>query len=190
MATYTNTTSRVPDPVSGHQPVLDPELACRAVRENENANVHAGRQEALRPNVIQLLDNKDHKWSGIVRDYEDCRELTRQYMLLNDKTGKADVPESNDFPEDKQAQKELARQLFEAILDVDPATADHMHSKRIRTLSNFEVELLAWELLFATGRAQDGILGLAKWSPKSSQDYEKCENFRERFELVKEGCRM
>ncbi len=98
-------------------------------------------------NIVQLLCNKDHRWSGVVRDFEHCKELTRQYVSLSDKTGKADVPKSNDFPEDKTAQKELARQLFEAILEVDPSTAGHMHTKRIQNLSNFEVELLAWELL-------------------------------------------
>ncbi|KAH6857004.1 hypothetical protein B0I37DRAFT_426693 [Chaetomium sp. MPI-CAGE-AT-0009] len=158
-------------------------------QDDGRATVQADPQEPPRPDIVKLLGNKDHKWSGIVRDYDECQELTKQYISLNDKAGKTDVEMSNDFPEDKQAQKELARQLFEAILEVDPATSDHMHSQRIRELSNLEVELLSWELLFAIHRAQDGIVGWAKWSPKASQRYEKCGNFRERFELVKEGCR-
>ena len=68
-------------------------------------------------------------------------------MSLYDKTGETYVAESNDFPEDKEAQKELARQLFEAILELYPADTENMHYKSIRELSNIEVELLSWELL-------------------------------------------
>lgn len=114
----------------------------------KNPSTHPG--EPPRPNIYKLLANKDHTWSGIVRDYDDCQELTRQYMSLNDKTGDTDVAGSNDFPEDKKAQKELARQLFEAILEVDPTASEHIHYKPIRELSNLEVELLSWELLVWT----------------------------------------
>lgn len=128
-------------------------------------------------------------------------------MALNDKKGKSDVEDDDAFPEDVDAQRELARELFEAILDVSDTIdgkrkpvkrpnkntsnsavekqqefdeedseeedsnharqkdqegtllADHgevseesgyidtIHMKRIKALSNFEAELLAWELL-------------------------------------------
>lgn len=68
-------------------------------------------------------------------------------MSLYDKTGETDVAESNDFPEDKDAQKELTRQLFEAIVELQPADTENMYYKSIRELSNVEVELLSWELL-------------------------------------------
>ncbi|KAH6631406.1 hypothetical protein F5144DRAFT_488774, partial [Chaetomium tenue] len=157
--------------------------------DNRRTTTPTHPEEPARPDIHKLLANKDHTWSGIVRDYDDCQELIRQYMSLNDKTGDTDVAGSNDFPEDKKAQKELARQLFEAILEVDPAASEHIHYKPIRELSNLEVELLSWELLFATRRAQDGIVGWAKWLLKPGQRYQKCKNFQERFVLVKEGCR-
>lgn len=116
-------------------------------RDEGGATGPAHPQEPPRPDIRQLLNNKDHNWSGIVRDYDDCQELTRQYMSLYDKTGETYVAESNDFPEDKEAQKELARQLFEAILELYPADTENMHYKSIRELSNIEVELLSWELL-------------------------------------------
>ncbi len=123
-------------------------IADNLVENQEYASVvQSAPHEDPPPNIVLLLSNKDHTWSGIVRDFEHCQELTRQYVSISDKSGKADVSKSDDFPEDKMAQKELARQLFEAILDVDPTAAGHMHTKRIQNLSNFEVELLAWELL-------------------------------------------
>jgi hypothetical protein len=118
--------------------------------DNDRTTGSAHPQETPRPDILQLLENKDHNWSGIVHDYNDCQELTRQYMSIHDKTGDTNVAVSNDFPENKKAQKELARQLFEAILDVDPADAEHMHYKPIGELSNLEVELLSWELLVWT----------------------------------------
>ena len=128
--------------------------------------VQSAPQEVPLPSIVQLLSNKDHRWSGIVRDFEHCQELTRQYVSISDKTGRANVPISNDFPEDKTAQKELVRQLFEAILEVDPTVAGHMHTKRIQNLSNFEVELLAWELLV---RGRVATSPMLRWSLVSNQ---------------------
>ncbi|KAK3290547.1 uncharacterized protein B0H64DRAFT_447269 [Chaetomium fimeti] len=172
----------------GTQCTFGAEPLAHSGRDDGRTTAQAGPHESPRLDIRQLLNNKDHTWSGIVRDYDDCQELMKQYKTLNDKEGTTDVEVSNDFPEDKQAQKELARQLFEAILEVDPDTSDHMHSQRVQELSNLEVELLSWELLFAIHRAQDGIVGWAKWSPKASQRYQKCGNFQERFALVKEAC--
>ena len=142
-------------------------LADNLVGNQDNVSiVQSALQEVPPPDIAQLLSNKDHKWSGIVRDFEHCQELTRQYVSISDKTGRADVPISNDFPEDKTAQKELVRQLFEAILEVDPTAAGHMHTKRIQNLSNFEVELLAWELLV---RGRVATSPMLRWSLVSNQ---------------------
>lgn len=165
-------------------------------REEERSKDVAPGQErprAPRPALADLLQQKDHKWSGIIQDYEDYKELTRQYFALNDKTGRTKVPDCDQFPEDKESQKELARELFEAIVDFSDVidgtkkvekkkknansgshrdddeegaesdageegdgeaeedeqtgSADPVHLKRVKALSNLEVELLAWELL-------------------------------------------
>jgi hypothetical protein len=173
-------------------------------------NFQPERQTGSRYNVDELLEQRDHKWSGIVEDYDHCRALAKQYMALNDK--KAKPADRDEFPEDRELQKELVRELFEAILDfsdvidgkgtaknkgngkndafanddneheekanvkvegspsneatpvaddarsaftsqsgAEPSPADTVHTKRIRSLSNLEVELLAWDLLVSDG---------------------------------------
>jgi hypothetical protein len=64
------------------------------------------------------------------------------------------------------------------------------HITRVKALSNFEVELIAFDLLLHIYRAQNGVISIANWMPaRLVGRYEKCRNFRERFDIVKEGVR-
>jgi hypothetical protein len=152
------------------EPLQDTGICNEELQNRISGAAEACTTEKQESNIIELLKQKDHVWSGIVRDFNHYQELARKYKSMNDKRGKTCVPVCKDFPEDKQTQRELVRELFESILDFSDAidcirdgsgktingdaeectglqAGETVHAKRVKALSNLEVELLAWDLL-------------------------------------------
>jgi len=163
------------------EPLQDTGLRNEEPQNGLSETAEACATEKQESSIVELLKQKDHNWSGIVRDFNHYQELAREYKSMNDRRGKTCVPECKDFPEDEQTQRELVRELFESILDFSGAidcirngggkainrdveecmglqAGETVHAKRVKALSNLEVELLAWDLL--VGAAMVSILFL------------------------------
>ena len=110
----------------------------------------------------------------MISNFDHYLEVKERYVTLNDKVGKAFVPDAEDFPEDVASQQRLVKELFNAMLEFDELidekrqlrakkrkiseTAgeeeggtsrfeESTHVRRVREASNLEIELLCWELL-------------------------------------------
>ncbi|KAL2018375.1 hypothetical protein VTK56DRAFT_910 [Thermocarpiscus australiensis] len=201
------------------------------------------------------LKQKDHRWAGLITDYDHYLQLSKAYMRLNDKevpadasdsgsgstgasgsggaVGSADanpdqnatqndegsdkLPDTEPFPETTEKQLERVKELVEAIFDFSdvirptrvvakrrkasgsadteqnegegaPTVADSTHVRRVKGLSNLEVEMLAWDVLMALRNASNGILGIPRWAPPGEQAYENLA-FGARFNLVRNALR-
>ncbi|KAK3943227.1 hypothetical protein QBC46DRAFT_421512 [Diplogelasinospora grovesii] len=92
-----------------------------------NAHKHAVEMiNQLRPPRIDLerhLENTDHQWQGLIDSIEHCREIKSEYVKYHDKAPSPRAPMPKDFPHNNWAkQKELAKELFDAIVDFSEIT--------------------------------------------------------------------
>ena len=116
------------------------------------------------------------------------------------------------FPTESYLQQELVKRLFESMVNLDsiidkpaqvkskgdnrtkeaegrhhpihpdPAFTYNSRVKGVWELSDFQLEMLAWELLFRIRDAQAGILRLDPWHADDHWQYSHYPNFMARFE--------
>lgn len=119
-----------------------------------------------------------------VHNEADFRNKMESYLSLTN-----DAPTSkgvDDYPEDAEAQQDLAQKLVDAMTNI--ANAEDKDSKipvaRVQKLSPIEFHLMAWNVLLEIRDVHRGNIRLPRWG----RDWERqeCETFAERFEAVRQ----
>lgn len=146
-----------------------------------------------------LLLDRSHEYRGYMVSYEEALAREAEYLSMNNKKGKLEVRDSLDFPNGQASQITLVQRLHAAIVDFSEtidnkhmsrsakAKAAHQytentHTRRVRHCGTFEVELLAWKILYAIKDAQDGKVMIGPWS--EDWRYATYPTFLARFEDV------
>ncbi|KAJ9142963.1 hypothetical protein NKR23_g6850 [Pleurostoma richardsiae] len=156
------------------------------------------------PAVQSWVEDKTLEFRGYIAYSEDVADVKTIYTTLNNGSGRTQVPPCTDIPQTNEEKRKLVYRLFVAIRDTDdvidtrravqsrdergkPITGqwdfeDSCSVGRVKKMSSFEIELLAWELLEAIIEAQQGYVGFSPWA--KDWKYERYDTFSERFNAV------
>jgi len=102
--------------------------------------------------VRDLLRQKDHQYAPMITTVQDLQALKQEYSGLNNVDIGRDGRLDTDYPTTPQAQQECVRQLFLAITDFSDVieSANHLQLPRVKDMSNFEVHVIAWNILVSS----------------------------------------
>jgi len=88
----------------------------------------------------------------MITTVQDLQALKQEYSGLNNVDIGRDGRLDTDYPTTPQAQQECVRQLFLAITDFSDVieSANHLQLPRVKDMSNFEVHVIAWNILVSS----------------------------------------
>ncbi|KAK7735597.1 hypothetical protein SLS53_007511 [Cytospora paraplurivora] len=149
----------------------------------------AAVQKKLMGHIRQRMEERIPEHGFCYKPYifseDDFRLKMTAYLALNDQ--EEPVGSLDDFPADPETQRRLAQELVEAMLNreknslMDPGA--RIPLARINKLSPFEIDLMAWNVLFETRDVHRGKISLPSWGKDWPR--EEFSSFSERFEAVK-----
>lgn len=153
------------------------------------ADYSAAFQERLMGHIRQRMEERipEHgfRYKPYIFSEDDFKMKMTAYLALNDREEL--VGSLDDFPADPETQRCLAQELVEAMLNrekhslLDPEA--RIPLARINRLSPFEVDLMAWNVLFETRDVHRGKVSLPSWGKDWPR--EEFSSFSARFEAVK-----
>ncbi|KUI61607.1 hypothetical protein VP1G_08774 [Cytospora mali] len=118
---------------------------------------------------------------------QDFKMKMAAYLALNDRETHVDT--LDDFPIDPDVQRHLVQEIVEAMLNMDKNTLIDPEAKlplaRIKKLSPFELDLMAWNVLIETRDIHNGKVSLPSWG--KDWPWEDFSSFSERFDAVKKA---
>lgn len=146
-------------------------------------------QQRLMGNIKQRLGESipesGFQYKPYVFSESDFQMKMAAYLALNDR--ETPVDSLDDFPTDPEAQRYLVRQIVEAMLNMDKETLIDPQAKlplaRIKRLSPFELDLMAWKVLIETRDAHRGTISLPSWGKE--WPWEEFSSFSERLKAVR-----
>ena len=121
--------------------------------------------------VTSLIVDEDSNWKGHISSYEEHLRIKDAYMRLNNEELRGNIL---GFPDNSEGQKELVRQLYQAMRNMDGILdgarlsrkrrhvdeeetfsqsvsidrfEDSVAVKRVKDIKGIELEILGWDLL-------------------------------------------
>lgn len=154
-------------------------------------NNDAAVQQRLMGHIRKRLEEKIPESGFCYKPYvfseDDFRMKMTAYLALNDRETPLDTVD--DFPTDPEIQRRLAQELVEAMLNREKHTLIDPEARlplaRIKKMSPFEIDLMAWNILFETRDVHRGKLSLPSWG--KDWPWEEFSSFSERFKAVKKA---
>lgn len=109
------------------------------------------------------------------------------YVALNNRETPVDT--LDDFPTDPETQRRLVREIVEAMMNMDKSTLIDPEARlplaRIKKLSPFELDLMAWNVLIETRNVHRGAISLPTWG--KDWPFEDFKSFSDRFKAVRKA---
>lgn len=169
-SSFTSTNMTMPGSHATHKVSAIPGL------DGEMGVTTAENIKALIQNRLSREQSSANAYKGYIRSVEDYRRKYQEYVGLSSRPATS----CTDFPEHDSGPTQLAKRLYDAMLDIDNAVeAGQKSITRIYQLSPFEVELKSWELLFVLRDVQRGQVGLPMWGKAwTGEDF---DSFMDRY---------
>lgn len=119
----------------------------------------------IRKRLEENIPEIGFEYKPYVFSEDDFRMKMAAYLALNDR--ETPVNTLDDFPTDPEIQRQLVREIVEAMLNREKETLIDPEAKlplaRIKKLSPFELDLMAWNVLFETRDVHRGKISLPFW---------------------------
>lgn len=144
--------------------------------------------ELIRPLLVESPNDPGYVPVAYITGERDFEVKMTAYFTLCDE--KPDHAAIDDFPRDPQTQQDHVQQLVAAMIYLGEDCEDAQSKKstnRVSKLSPFELNLMAWRILFDMRDCQLGHAGMPRWG--KDWTVQKCLSFSERFEMVKQALR-
>ncbi|ROV90678.1 hypothetical protein VPNG_10101 [Cytospora leucostoma] len=152
---------------------------------NHSAAVQKKLMGHIRQRMEERIPEHGFRYKPYIFSENDFIMKMKAYLALNDQ--EEPVGSFDDFPADPETQRRLAQEIVEAMLNrekhslMDPEA--RIPLARINKLSPFEIDLMAWNVLFETRDVHRGKISLPSWGKDWPR--EEFSSFSERFEAVK-----
>ncbi|KUI63466.1 hypothetical protein VM1G_10332 [Cytospora mali] len=154
---------------------------------NHDKNVQERLMKKIRKRLKENIPESGFQHKPYIFSEEDFKIKMAAYLALNDR--ETHVNTVDDFPTDPDAQRHLVQEIVEAMLNMDKNTLIDPEAKlplaRIKKLSPFELDLMAWNVLIETRDVHNGKVSLPSWG--KDWPWEDFSSFSERFEAVKKA---
>ncbi|KAJ0108458.1 hypothetical protein J7T55_002062 [Diaporthe amygdali] len=152
--------------------------------------VHKKLQDKIPGHMFDVESKGDpvYQFENTILDEDDFKAKWAAYQSLSDQP--QDPVAADDFPLDTETQQDLVKKLVQAMLSLD-AARDKRTKKpinRIKKLSLWELELMAWAVLYEIRDIQHGTFSMPLWGKVWPP--QKCPTFMDRYRKVEEALRM
>ncbi|KAK0641964.1 hypothetical protein B0T16DRAFT_461987 [Cercophora newfieldiana] len=165
-----------------------PLLSCPASQQQHFPvqQVQPAPVQFARPSVAELLRQKDRTYTPLITSREDLERLKKEHEAINDVAPTGSGKDDVDYPKTPEKEQEYVKQLFHAIIDFSNVVenATHIHLNRVRGMSDFEIQCIAWDLLIAIEDAHCGKLGFPARNWDNEWRYQEFDSFKARFDAV------
>ncbi|KAI0594185.1 hypothetical protein F4775DRAFT_606682 [Biscogniauxia sp. FL1348] len=134
--------------------------------------------------IDEALQHHTNSYRGFIANWDQATMVDRQYKATCNQVD----TDASDFPSDEGVQRELVRQIVEAIVntrDVLEKDTNFAFKKIVdKKYSDIELELVAWKVLASLKSAQEGQNELSPWYCEGGPRYARFESFMDRFNEI------
>ncbi|ROV93212.1 hypothetical protein VMCG_08691 [Cytospora schulzeri] len=154
---------------------------------NYNRAVQQRLMGDIRKRLEECIPESGFQYKPYVFSEYDFQVKMAAYVALNNR--ETPVNTLDDFPADPETQRCLVREIVEAMLNMDKNTLIDPEARlpvaRIKKLSPFELDLMAWNVLIETRDANRGTISLPSWG--KDWPWEEFPSFSARFQAVRKA---
>ncbi|KAK4445976.1 hypothetical protein QBC34DRAFT_383648 [Podospora aff. communis PSN243] len=150
-------------------------------------------QPVARKPTRDLVKERTRIYTGLIPNRQELEKRRSELQALNNVDIQRDGSLDADYPKEGSAQERKCHEdLFKAITDFSNIVEEekHFQMKRVRMLSDMEVEIIAWDLLIAVRNAHCGKLGFEARAWNREWSHDSYDTFTARFSDVLKVCRI